>query len=197
MRQVYRVSMPDLASANQLGAEEPLPEAYWTGETDMACLESAVEGVRTRGYSHHIERLMVLANFALVYGVDPGELNEWFHAAYVDAYHWVTTPNVVEMGSFGAGVFATKPYASSANYIDKMSDHCGDCRYYKTKTTGEGACPFNALYWDFLGRNEERLRETGRMGLVYSHWDKKDETEREAIHERAATLRTMAEDGEL
>jgi deoxyribodipyrimidine photolyase-related protein len=197
VRQVYRVSMPDLAEANQLGADEDLPEAFWTGETEMNCLSTVVDGVRKRGYSHHIERLMVLSNFALIYGVEPQQLNEWFHAAYVDAYHWVTTPNVVEMGSFGAGVFATKPYASSANYVDRMSDHCADCRYYKTKTTGEGACPFNTLYWDFLGRNEERLRSTGRMGLVYSHWDDKDDEEREAIRERAAELREMANEGVL
>jgi deoxyribodipyrimidine photolyase-related protein len=197
MRQLYRVSMPELAESNQLEADEELPELFWTGETEMNCLSNVVEGVRERGYSHHIERLMVLSNFALIYGVEPQQLNEWFHAAYVDAYHWVTTPNVVEMGSFGAGVFATKPYASSANYVDKMSDHCADCRYYKTKTTGEGACPFNTLYWAFLGRNEERLRSNHRMGLVYSHWDGKDEDEREAIFERAAELRRMAAEGEL
>ena len=197
MRHTYRESMPELADANQLGATEDLPEAYWTGDTEMACLSDVVDGVRERGYSHHIERLMVLANFALIYGVEPRQLNEWFHAAYVDAYHWVTTPNVVEMGSYGHGVFATKPYASSANYVDKMSDYCSGCPYYKTKTTGEGACPFNALYWDFLGRNEDQLGSNHRMGLVYSHWDDKDAEEREAIHERAAEIRAMAERGEL
>jgi deoxyribodipyrimidine photolyase-related protein len=197
LRQVYRVSMPDLAEANQLEASEELPEAFWTGETDMNCLSTVVDGVRTRGYSHHIERLMILSNFALIYGVEPQALNEWFHAAYVDAYHWITTPNVVEMGSFGAGVFATKPYASSANYVNKMSDHCADCSYYRTKTTGDGACPFNTFYWDFLGRNEEQLRSSGRMGLVYSHWDNKDADEREAIHDRAVTLRERAHRGEL
>jgi deoxyribodipyrimidine photolyase-related protein len=197
MRHVYRREMPDLADANQLGASEDLPEFYWTGETDMACLSDVVDRVRERGYSHHIERLMVLANFGLTYGVEPAQLNEWFHAGYVDAYHWVTTPNVVEMGLFGAGVFATKPYASSANYIDKMSDYCSDCPYYKTKTTGEGACPFNALYWDFLDRNEDQLRQNHRMGLVYSHLDDKDEAEREAIRERAAEIREMAESGTL
>jgi deoxyribodipyrimidine photolyase-related protein len=197
MRHTYRESMPELADANQLDATEDLPEAYWTGDTDMACLSDVVDGVRERGYSHHIERLMVLANFALVYGVEPRQLNEWFHASYVDAYHWVTTPNVVEMGSYGHGVFATKPYASSANYVDKMSDYCSGCPYYKTKTTGEGACPFNALYWDFLGRNEDQLGSNHRMGLVYSHWDDKDAEEREAIHERAAEIRSMAERGEL
>jgi deoxyribodipyrimidine photolyase-related protein len=197
LRHVYRVEMPGLATANQLDATEDLPGAYWTGETDMACLSEVVDGVRTRGYSHHIERLMVLSNFALCYGVEPRQLNDWFHAAYVDAYHWVTTPNVVEMGSYGSGVFATKPYAASANYIDRMSDHCSNCAYYKTKATGEGACPFNTLYWEFLGRNEETLRSSGRMGLVYSHWDRKDEDEREAIRERAMEVRELAERGEL
>jgi deoxyribodipyrimidine photolyase-related protein len=197
LRHVYRREMPELADANQLGAAEDLPEFYWTGETDMACLSDVIDGVRARGYSHHIERLMVLSNFALTYGVEPAQLNRWFHAAYVDAFHWVTTPNVVEMGLFGAGVFATKPYASSANYVDKMSDYCSGCPYYKTKTTGDGACPFNALYWDFLGRNEDELRSNHRMGLVYSHWDDKDEDEREEIRDRAAEIRELAESGDL
>ena len=197
MRHTYSDAMPELAGANQLGQTEALPEFYWTGDTDMACLSDVVDGVRERGYSHHIERLMVLSNFALIYGVEPAQLNEWFHAGYVDAYHWVTTPNVVEMGSFGAGVFASKPYASSANYVDRMSDYCSGCPYYKTKTTGEGACPFNALYWDFLDRNEEQLRSTGRMGLVYSHLDDKDDDELAAIRERAETLRSLAAEGEL
>ena len=197
LRHVYRREMPDLATANQLGAGEELPEFYWTGETDMACLSDVVEGVRERGYSHHIERLMILSNFALIYGVEPAQLNEWFHAAYVDAFHWVTTPNVVEMGLFGAGVFATKPYAASANYVDRMSDYCSDCAYYKTKTTGEDACPFNTFYWDFLDRNEEQLRSNHRMGLVYSHLDDKDSEELTAIRERAAELRQRAREGEL
>ncbi|MFB6207021.1 MAG: cryptochrome/photolyase family protein [Haloglomus sp.] len=197
VRHTYREAMPDLADANQLDAGEDLPEIYWTGETDMACLADVVDGVRERGYSHHIERLMVLSNFALTYGVEPRQLNEWFHAAYVDAYHWVTTPNVVEMGSYGHGVFATKPYASSANYVDRMSDYCADCPYDPDATTGEDACPFNALYWDFLGRNEDRLRSNHRMGLVYAHWDDKDEAEREAIRERAADIRDLAETGNL
>ena len=197
MRHTYREGMPELASANQLDATEDLPEAFWTGETEMRCLSDVVDGVRKRGYSHHIERLMVLSNFALIYGVEPAQLNEWFHAGYVDAYHWVTTPNVVEMGSFGQGIFATKPYASSANYVNKMSDYCGDCDYYHTKATGEGACPFNTLYWDFLDRNEDRLGDNHRMRLVYSHLDNKDEEELDAIRERASEVRSMAESMEL
>lgn len=197
MRHVYRREMPELASANQLDADRALPELYWTGETEMNCLAEVVDGVRKRGYSHHIERLMVLSNFATSFGVRPAALNRWFHAGYVDAYHWVTTPNVVGMGSFGTDALSTKPYVSSANYIDGMSDFCGDCAYAKTKTVGENACPFNALYWDFLGTHEERLRGNGRMGLVYSHWDDKDEDERAAIRERAAAIRTRADRGDL
>jgi len=198
MRHVYRRSMPGLATANQLGAESDLPDAYWTGETEMECLRSTVEDVRERGYSHHIQRLMVLANFATLWGVVPEELNRWFHATYVDAYHWVTTPNVVEMGMYGDGVFATKPYVSSANYIDGMSDYCGSCPYYKTKDTGDGACPFNALYWDFLDRNEDELRSNHRMSLMYSHVDDKRESgEMGEIHERVEELREMEADGSL
>jgi deoxyribodipyrimidine photolyase-related protein len=198
MRHVYRHAMPELATANQLDASHPLPEFYWSGETDMNCLSETVADVRARGYSHHIQRLMVLANFATLWGVEPAELNEWFHATYVDAYHWVTTPNVIEMGQYGHGVFATKPYVSSANYVDRMSDYCGDCKYYKTKDTGERACPFNALYWDFLDRNEDDLRSNHRMGLMYGHVDdKRDSGELAAIGERVAELRDLAADGNL
>jgi deoxyribodipyrimidine photolyase-related protein len=198
LRQVYRRRMPELATANRLEATEDLPPAYTTGDTDMRCLEAAVEGVWERGYAHHIQRLMVLSNFGLIYGVEPEQLNEWFHYGFVDAYHWVTTPNVVEMGLYGDGAFATKPYAASANYVDRMSDHCGNCPYYKTKTTGDGACPLNSLYWDFLADNEDELRSNHRMGLVYGHLDdKREDDELEAIRERAEDVREMARQGEL
>ncbi len=197
MRHVYREAMPGLADANQLDQHRELPPAYWDGETDMTCLSEAVGHVRELGYAHHIERLMVLSNFALIYGADPAELNEWFHLGFVDAYHWVTTPNVVAMGSFGTDVLSSKPYASSGNYVNRMSDHCASCPYAVSRTTGEGACPFNALYWDFLKEHEETLRGTGRMGLMYSHVDKKDEEEWEAIHERADRVRERAAKGDL
>ena len=197
MRHVYREAMPELADANQLDQERELPPAYWDGETDMECLSEAVGHVREFGYAHHIERLMVLSNFALVYGADPAELNEWFHLGFVDAYHWVTTPNVVAMGSFGTDVLSSKPYASSGSYVNRMSDHCADCPYAVSRTTGEGACPFNALYWDFLKENEETLRGTGRMGLMYSHVDGKDDAEWAEIRERADRVRELARDGEL
>jgi deoxyribodipyrimidine photolyase-related protein len=197
VRHVYRRAMPELAEANQLGQTASLPPLYWDGETEMRCLSEAVGHVRKRGYAHHIERLMILANFALLYGVDPAELNEWFHLGFVDAYHWVTTPNVVGMGSFGTDVLSSKPYAASANYVDGMSDYCAACPYAKSETTGENACPFNALYWDFLRRHEETLRGTGRMGLMYSHVDRKDDAEWRAIRQRAEDLRTAAAEGEL
>jgi deoxyribodipyrimidine photolyase-related protein len=198
MRHVYRHAMPDLATANQLGATRSLPEFYWTGETDMRCLADTVADVHARGYAHHIQRLMVLANFATLWGVEPQELNEWFHATYVDAYHWVTTPNVVEMGQYGHGIFATKPYVSSANYIDKMADYCDGCRYDASATVGEDACPFNALYWQFLDRNEEPLRRNHRMGLMYSHVDDKRESgAMDGIRDRVRDLRESAADGDL
>ncbi|MFD1564589.1 cryptochrome/photolyase family protein [Haloarchaeobius amylolyticus] len=195
VRHVYRQTMPELASANQLEATASLPDFYWTGETGMNCLAETIGDVYDRGYAHHIQRLMVLANFATLWGVEPRELNEWFHATYVDAYHWVTTPNVVEMGQYAYGVFATKPYVSSANYVDRMSDYCADCRYDSDKTTGEGACPFNALYWDFLARNEAKLRDNHRMGLMYSHVDTKREAgDLEAIREHVVDLRANVDD---
>ncbi|MFB6308493.1 MAG: cryptochrome/photolyase family protein [Haloarculaceae archaeon] len=198
VRHAYRHAMPELAMANQLGATRSLPAFYWSGETGMNCLAETVEDVHERGYAHHIQRLMVLANFATLWGVEPTQLNEWFHATFVDAYHWVTTPNVVEMGQYGHGVFATKPYVSSASYVDRMSDYCGECRYDPSADTGENACPFNALYWDFLDRNEDRLRSNHRMGLMYGHVDDKRESgAMDGIRERVRHLRDLAVEGDL
>ncbi|WP_276298832.1 cryptochrome/photolyase family protein [Halorussus lipolyticus] len=197
VRHAYRRRMPEMARANHLGATRDLPALYYDGETEMNCLETVVGRVRNRGYSHHIERLMVLSNFALLYGANPNELNRWFHFGYVDAYHWVTTPNVVGMGTFGTDALSTKPYAASANYIDKMSDFCGDCRYNPDATTGDEACPFNALYWDFLAENDDTLRSNHRMGLTYHNLDRKDDADLAAIRERAAEVRRLADEGDL
>ncbi|MFC3478840.1 cryptochrome/photolyase family protein [Halobacterium litoreum] len=199
MRHVYDREMPGLASANQLGAERDLPPLYWDPDaTEMACLSSSVGHVYDRGYAHHIERLMLLSNFALTYGATPQALNEWFYGGFVDAYHWVVTPNVVGMGAFGTDAFTSKPYASSANYVNRMSDHCGGCRYDPDATTGERACPFNSLYWDFLAEHEDRLRSNHRMGLVYSHLDdKRDAGDLAAIRKRARAVRDAAASGDL
>ncbi|WP_458207697.1 cryptochrome/photolyase family protein [Haladaptatus sp. NG-SE-30] len=197
MRHVYRRRMPEMASANRLDARRGLPELYYTGETEMNCLHHAVERVRERGYGHHIERLMVLSNFALLYAVTPQELDRWFHFGFVDAYHWVTTPNVVGMGVFGTDAVATKPYAASGRYIDRMSDFCRHCRYDVGETEGKDACPFNALYWDFLAANEDDLRDNYRMALVYSNLDGKEENEVEAMRDRASEIREQAREGDL
>jgi deoxyribodipyrimidine photolyase-related protein len=197
VRHAYRRRMPEMADANHLDATRDLPPLYYDGETEMHCLETVVGRVRDRGYSHHIERLMILSNFALTFGADPHELNRWFHFGYVDAYHWVTTPNVVGMGTFATDALSTKPYAASANYVDEMSDFCADCPYDPDRTTGEEACPFNALYWDFLAENEDVLRENHRMGLTYHNLDRKDEAELDAVRERAAEVRNLAADGDL
>ncbi|GGL37135.1 cryptochrome/photolyase family protein [Halarchaeum grantii] len=198
VRHVYRRGMPALGEANRLDATRPLPDVYWDGDTAMACLDAAVDGVRKRGYAHHIQRLMVLSNFGLLYGVDPHELNRWFHVAFIDGYHWVSTPNTVEMGQYAGDRFATKPYAASANYIDRMSDHCAGCQYDPDATVGDGACPFNALYWDFLAEHESELRSNHRMGLVYAHLDdKRDADALGGIRERAAEVRRRVRDGDV
>ncbi|MFC7166494.1 cryptochrome/photolyase family protein [Halospeciosus flavus] len=198
VRHVYRREMPDLADANQLDHERDLPPLYRdAGATDAACLSEAVGHVEERGYAHHIERLMLLSNFALTYGTDPRELTEWFHRSFVDGFHWVTVPNVVGMGVYASDAFATKPYASSAAYVDRMSDYCDDCPYDPDATTGDDACPFNSLYWDFLDHHEERFRHNHRMAAVYHHWDERDEDERDAVRERAAEVRRAARDGSL
>jgi deoxyribodipyrimidine photolyase-related protein len=197
MRHVYRRTMPELVEGDLLDRSRALPPLYYDGETRMRCLDEAVSHVYDHGYAHHIERLMILSNFATLFGADPGELNEWFHFGFVDAYHWVTTPNVLGMGTFATDVFTSKPYVSSGNYVDKMSDHCAACPYDVDATTGTDACPFNALYWDFLDEHEETLRGTGRMGLMYSHVDRKGEAEWQAIRERAARLRERAAEGSL
>jgi len=197
MRHVHRRQGDELHEANALDATRDLPSAYYDGETRMDCLSNVVDRVRRTGYSHHIERLMVLANFSLVYGADPHELNRWFRFAYVDAYDWVTTPNVVGMGSYASDAVSTKPYASSGSYIDRMSDFCDDCAYDVDATTGDGACPFNSLYWDFLDRNEDELADNPRMSLMYGHLRRKGDEEMEEIRERADEVRRMADEGEL
>ncbi|MFC4356774.1 cryptochrome/photolyase family protein [Halobium salinum] len=187
VRHVYRRE-PQAFEGDLLDRDRDLPAAYYDGDTEMRCLRKAVENVWERGYAHHIERLMVLSNFATVYGADPHELDHWFHFGFVDAFSWVTTPNVVGMGTWATDVLSSKPYVSSANYVNRMSDHCANCRYDPDETTGEDACPFNALYWSFLRENEETLRGTGRMGLVYHHVDNKDDDEWDAIGERVEHL---------
>jgi deoxyribodipyrimidine photolyase-related protein len=173
VRGYYWMEMPDVAQANALEATRPLPSFYWTGETDMRCMAEAIRNTRDNGYAHHIQRLMVLGNFAMLAGVRPQEVADWFLVVYVDAYEWVELPNVIGMSQHAdGGRLATKPYAGGGAYINRMSDHCGSCRYDVKQKTGPEACPFNALYWDFLARHERRFRRNRRMIQMYANWDR-------------------------
>lgn len=158
---------------NELNATRPLPDFYWSGKTDMNCMADCVRPVIDYGHSHHIPRLMVLANFALLHGISPQLVNEWFIYAYADGYEWVTTPNVVGMGLYAdGGIVATKPYAAGGAYINRMSDYCAGCRYDPKKATGPDACPFTRAYWPFLDRHRKRLESNPRTSLTIKGLDR-------------------------
>jgi deoxyribodipyrimidine photolyase-related protein len=168
VRGVYWTCMPDYAQRNALGATRPLPAFYWSGETDMRCLREAIGSTARHAYSHHIQRLMVTGNFALLAGVAPREIERWYLAVYADAYEWVEMPNTLGMAVFAdGGQMASKPYAASGAYIDRMSDFCGGCAYDVKRKSGPGACPFNFLYWAFLIRQKDRLSGNPRMAMPY------------------------------
>jgi deoxyribodipyrimidine photolyase-related protein len=194
---VYWKFMPEYKERNALGAELPLPAFFWTGGTHMFCLDEALAHVRETAYAHHILRLMVLGNFGLIAGITPHEMHDWFWAMFVDGYDWVMAPNVIGMTLHADGGYVgTKPYAASANYINGMSDYCKRCSYDPKKTVGDDACPFNALYWDFLDRNAARFVKNHRMTMVMRNWARKDDTTREAIRDRAATVRARLRAGD-
>ncbi|MCM2563537.1 cryptochrome/photolyase family protein [Lutimaribacter sp. EGI FJ00015] len=182
MRGIYFREGPDYPRRNALNHQRALPGLYWGGETGMECLKRAVEQTGAEGYAHHIQRLMVTGNFALLAGVNPTELHEWYLAVYADAFEWVEAPNTVGMSQFAdGGIVGSKPYVSSGNYIDKMSDYCGACAYSVKKKTGQGACPFNLLYWHFLLRHRERFEKNPRMAQMYRTWDRMHEDKRETV----------------
>ncbi|SMF77209.1 cryptochrome/photolyase family protein [Allosphingosinicella indica] len=194
MRGLYWLEMPEFADANALGADRPLPEFYWTGETDMRCLAECVRATRDNAHAHHIQRLMVLGNFAMLAGVAPRAIHDWFLVVYADAYEWVELPNVIGMSQFAdGGRLGSKPYAAGGAYIDRMSDYCSGCRYDVKAKTGPDACPFNALYWDFLVRNEAKLRPNRRLAFPYANWDKMDEETRLAYRRSATDFLTTLE----
>ncbi len=189
VRGIYWLKMPDYVSENYLGATRKLPSFYWSGETDMACLKAAISQTKEEAYAHHIQRLMVTGNFALLAGVDPHEVHEWYLAVYADAYEWVELPNTLGMSQFGdGGVLGSKPYISSGNYINKMSDYCKGCKFDVKKKYGEGACPFNSLYWDFLARHADKFRGNPRMGQMYRLWDRMGEDKQKAYRDSAAVF---------
>ena len=176
----YWHQMPKLKEANALEATRDLPEFYWTGETDMACLADCVRSTRDNAHAHHIQRLMVLGNFALIAGLDPRQVQDWYLVVYADAYEWVELPNVSAMILFAdGGKLASKPYAASGNYINKMSDYCSSCAYSVSKKTGENACPFNSLYWHFMAEHRETLEKNARIGRIYATWDRMDDSRQE------------------
>lgn len=188
---LYWWRMPAWRDDNHLGHDGAVPAFFWDADTRMHCLASTVRDVLERAWTHHIPRLMLLGNFALLAGVDPHELTEWFHSMYIDAHDWVMVPNVIGMSQWAdGGLMASKPYAASANYINRMTTYCGDCAYDRSARTGEQACPFNALYWDFMSRHRRRLDGNRRVRPILSTLDRFDATERRAIRRRAAEFRT-------
>ena len=191
MRGVYWAKMPEYRDLNFFNHTARLPEFYWTGDTPMRCLSHAVTQSLERAYAHHIQRLMVTGNFALLLGVHPDELDAWYLGIYMDALEWVEITNTRGMSQFAdGGIVGTKPYVSSANYIHKMGDYCANCAFDKDKKYGENACPFNSLYWDFYDRHRDKLGNNPRIGMMYKVWDKMVGEEREKILEQAEVYKT-------
>jgi deoxyribodipyrimidine photolyase-related protein len=187
IRGVYWWQMPDYAGLNALDATLPMPSFMWTGDTDMACVTDAVQGLVEHAYTHHIQRLMVLGLFAMLLGVDPRRVHDWHMSMYIDAVDWVSLPNVLGMSQYAdGGIVGSKPYCASGNYINRMSNHCAGCRYDPRKAVGEDACPFTTLYWDFLDRNRERLAGNHRMGFQLKNLARKSVAEIGEIRRHAA-----------
>jgi deoxyribodipyrimidine photolyase-related protein len=186
---VYWKRMPEYRERNALGATVPLPAFYWSGDTDMACLAETLSAVRETAYAHHIQRLMILGNFALIAGLEPQAVNDWFWAMFIDGYDWVMVPNVIGMTLHADGGYVgTKPYAASAAYINRMSDYCRGCRYDRNDAAGADACPFNALYWDFVARNEARFAPNVRMRMIVRNWQGRPAPVQAAIRARAGEI---------
>lgn len=182
VRGIYWHAMPDYIERNTFDAHRPLPEWFWTADTDMRCLQRALQQTLDLGYAHHIQRLMVIGNFALLAGLDVRAVCDWYLAVYVDAFEWVELPNTLGMALHADnGLMASKPYAASGKYIQRQGNHCAQCRYDPKKTTGDGACPYNSLYWHFIDRHQDYLRSNARMGLIVGGWQKRDAGDREAI----------------
>lgn len=197
VRGLYWSRMPEYRDTNALAARRPLPWFYWSGETELTCIREVVGQTRDHAYAHHIQRLMVTGNFALIAGLDPAQVEEWYLVVFADAYEWVELPNVHGMVLWAdGGVMGSKPYAASGAYIDRMSDYCRDCTYDVKVKTGPQACPFNYLYWNFLIENEERLEGNPRMAMPYRTLAGMDEKRRAQIRQDAARfLATLAPDG--
>jgi deoxyribodipyrimidine photolyase-related protein len=190
VRGIYWKFMPRYEELNALGAKEKLPEFYWTGQCEMNCLRQSIGQTLTHGYAHHIQRLMVTGLYALLLGVEPQKVHAWYLAVYVDAVEWVELPNTLGMSQYGdGGIMASKPYAATGKYIDRMSNYCAGCRFDPAKSVGEDACPFTTLYWDFLLRHEPLLAKNQRMALQVKNIARLDPANRAAIQERAKRIK--------
>jgi deoxyribodipyrimidine photolyase-related protein len=190
VRGVYWLKMPEYGLRNALGADRQLPWFFWSGQTDMACVADTVETTRTNAYAHHIQRLMVTGNLAMLLGVDPDEVDDWYMTVFADAFEWVEMPNTRGMATFAdGGIVGSKPYAASGAYINRMSDYCGGCRYDVKGKTGESACPFNRLYWGFLERNRSVLAGNARLAMPYRTLDGFGEDRRRALVAEAEAAR--------
>ncbi len=187
VRGIYWYHMPEYKLRNTLDANLSLPTWFWTGETNMRCLSSAIRQSLDHGYAHHIQRLMVIGNFSLIAGLDVRAVCDWYLGVYVDAYEWVELPNTLGMALFAdGGIMASKPYAASGKYIQKQGDHCKGCKYDPKRVIGEGACPYNSLYWHFIDRHQDTLSQNARMGLILGGWKKRDQENQEAVLRCAA-----------
>lgn len=193
VRGIYWTHMPEYIDRNAMGADGALPDFYWTGQTDLECLRQSIGQTLEHGYAHHIQRLMVTGLYALLLGVDPKQVHEWYLAVYVDAVEWVELPNTLGMSQYGdGGLMASKPYIATGSYINKMSNYCKHCPKSPKERTGENACPFTTLYWDYLLRHEKTLRGNNRMALQVRNLDRIDEDERRAIRETASAIREQS-----
>ncbi len=193
VRGIYWWQMPGYDRVNALGAHRPLPDFYWTAQTQMACVRACVSQTRDEAYAHHIQRLMITGNFALLAGIDPHSLHQWYLAVYADAYEWVELPNTVGMSQFAdGGLLASKPYAASGAYISRMSDYCRGCSYDVKAKEGPRACPFNLLYWHFIARHRERLARNPRMAQIVRSWDRlAPERQQQLARDAEAFLTTL------
>ncbi|MFG6460856.1 cryptochrome/photolyase family protein [Roseateles sp. DXS20W] len=190
VRGIYWTRMPAYADGNALDAHEDLPAWYWTGATDMACLRDALAQTLAHGYANHIQRLMVTGLFALMLGVQPQQVHAWYLAVYVDAVEWVELPNTLGMSQYAdGGLMGSKPYVATGKYIQRMSPHCQGCRYDPAQRTGDRACPFTTLYWDFLMRHEQALARNPRMALQVKNVARLSDADRQAVLERAGAIR--------
>ncbi len=190
VRGIYWTQMPGYRERNALDAHEDLPAWYWTGSTDMACLHDALEQTLTHGYANHIQRLMVTGLYALMLGVQPEQVHAWYLAMYVDAVEWVELPNTLGMSQYAdGGVMGSKPYIATGKYIQRMSPHCKGCRYDPAQRSGDSACPFTTLYWDFLMRHESTLAKNPRMALQVKNVARLSDGQKQAVVERAAAIR--------